>query len=373
MEIIIKKQVLLKSLQLLEPIVTSRTTLPISSDVLIQAEEKNKCVFIGTDIDTSLKCESECKVIKPGTVCLPAKKLLEAVKELPDEELTFRAKDEKSLLVELLCGKVKNTFIGQPSKNHPGMPVVDEKQVKNNQITIDVKVFTDALTKTVFATSKEETRYYLNGVYFNIQKEVAKFVATDGRRLAYVTRKIDNNKVSVNGIVPTKSVNRIIEIIEKLTPKMLKFSVLPEHFVLVTEEIFFVSRLVQGEFPAYEQVIPKNVPSIEISASQLKKGIKQVSWVTPEKGWGIKFTFNKGGVKLSAIVEAVGLSEVEIEIDYSGKELEVKFEPDYIMDMISVLDEKSTLLIGINDPTSPWIFQDKEDKDYLYILMPMKL
>ena len=263
MEIIIKKQVLLKSLQLLEPIVTSRSTLPISSDVLIQAEEKNKCVFIGTDIDTSLKCEVECKVIKSGTVCLPAKKLLEAVKELPDEELTFRSKDEKSLLGELLCGKIKNTFIGQPAKNHPGMPAVDDKQIKNNQITIAADILKDSLTKSVFATSKEETRYYLNGVYFNIQKEVAKFVATDGRRLAYITRKVDNNKITVSGIVPTKSINRIIEIIEKLKPQTVKFSILADHFVLITEDTFFVSRLVQGEFPAYEQVIPKNVSLAE--------------------------------------------------------------------------------------------------------------
>jgi DNA polymerase-3 subunit beta len=373
MEIIIKKQVLLKSLQLLEPIVTSRSTLPISSDVLIQVEDKNKCVFIGTDIDTSLKVDAECKVIRPGIVCLPAKKLLEAVKELPDEELTFRSKDEKSLLGELLCGKVKNTFIGQPPKNHPGMPSVDEKQIKSNQITISAEVLKDSLTKTVFATSKEETRYYLNGVYFNIQKEVAKFVATDGRRLAYITRKLDNNKISVSGIVPTKSISRIIEIIEKLKPQTVKVSILADHFVLLTEDTFFVSRLVQGEFPAYEQVIPKNVSMIEISANHLKKGIKQVSWVTPEKGWGIKFTFNKGVVKLSAIVESVGLSEVEVDVEYSGKELEVKFEPDYIMDMISVLDDNTILSIGINESTSPWTFQPKEDKEYLYILMPMKL
>ncbi|MFQ3675487.1 MAG: DNA polymerase III subunit beta, partial [Endomicrobiia bacterium] len=156
-------------------------------------------------------------------------------------------------------------------------------------------------------------------------------------------------------------------------PQTVNFSILADHFVLITEGTFFVSRLVQGEFPAYEQVIPKNVSPIEISANQLKKGIKQVSWVTPEKGWGIKFTFNKGGVKLSAIVESVGLSEVEIDVDYSGKELEVKFEPDYIMEMLSVLDDNAKLSVGINEPTSPWIFQPKEDKEYLYILMPMKI
>ncbi len=373
MEIIIKKQVLLKSLQLLEPIVTSRSTLPISSDVLIQTEEKNKVVFIGTDIETSLKCEVECKVLKQGSICLPAKKLLDAVKELPDEELTFRAKDEKSLLGELLCGKIKNTFIGQPAKNHPGMPSVDDKQVKTNQITISSDLLKDALLKSVFATSKEETRYYLNGVYFNIQKENAKFVATDGRRLAYVTRKLDNNKISAAGIVPTKSIDRIIEIVDRLKPQFVKFSILTDHFVLSTEDTFFVSRLVQGEFPAYEQVIPKTTSTIEVSAKQLKKSIKQVSWVTPEKGWGIKFLFTKGGIKLSAIVESVGLSEVEIEVEYSGKDLEVKFEPDYIMDMISILDEEAGLLVGINEPSSPWIFQPKDDKEYLYILMPMKL
>lgn len=373
MEIIIKKEQLLKALQLLEPIVSSRSTLPISSDVLIQTEEKNKCVFIGTDIETSLKCETECKVIKSGTICLPAKKMLEAVKELPDQELTFRAKDEKSLLGELICGKIKNTFIGQPTKNHPGMPNIDEKQTKNNQITISAEILKDALVKTVFATSKEETRYYLNGVYFNVQKDTIKFVSTDGRRLSYLVRNLENNKVVSAGIVPTKAVDRVIEIIEKTKPKETKFAILQDHFVLTCDSTIFVSRLVQGEFPAYEQVIPKNLTSTEISAAQLKKGIKQVSWVTPDKGWGVKFLFSKSGVKLSAIVESVGLSEVEIDLEYSGKEVEVKFEPDYIMDLISVLDEKTQLEIGVNEPTSPWIFQPKDDKNYLYILMPMKL
>ena len=373
MEISLNKTTLLKCLQVLEPIVTSRTALPIANDVLFQTQ-KNSCTVIGTDIETALKLEIDCRVTKSGEICLPAKKLLEAVRELPEEELLLKTKEETSLVAEMFCGKIKNVFVGQPAKNHPGMPPIDEKQLKNSFITISAEILYDALIKTVFATSKEETRYYLNGVYFNIQKDTAKFVATDGRRLAYVVRKLEKNKVNATGIVPTKAVNRIIEILEKLKPTSdIKFAVLQDHFVLEIGNNLFVSRLVQGEFPAYEQVIPKISSSLTVSSEKLLKGIKQSWWVVPEKGWGIKFLFTKNGLKLSSVVESVGISEVEVEIDYDGKDVEVKFEPEFITDMLSVLKEDDEVTIGINEPTSPWTFQPKSDKDYLYLVMPMKL
>ncbi|MFN3550287.1 MAG: DNA polymerase III subunit beta [Endomicrobiia bacterium] len=374
MELVLTKEPFLKSLQLLDLVVSSRAALPISSDVLIYTKDKNKCIFVGTDIETALSVEVECKVLSDGEICIPAKKLYEAVKELPENEnIVLKTKDEKLPVANMICGKIKNTFIGQPAKNHPGMPQVDPKQIKSSQIQISSEILLDAFNKTVFATSKEETRYYLNGVFLNIQKDNIKFVATDGRRLAYVNRIVEGCKVIANGIVPTKSVDRVIDILKKVDTKSCKFSLLPEHFVLEIDNLCFVSRLVQGEFPAYEQVIPKINNTLDIPAEKLLKGIKQSSWVTTEKGFGIKFLFTKNLLKLSLAVESVGISEVELDIEYNNKDVEVKFEPSYILDMISVLKEKTELIIGLNEPSSPWTFQPLDDKGYLYILMPMKL
>lgn len=373
MELVISKENLTKSLQLLEPIVSSHTALPITPDVLISTEEKDKCILIGSDIETSLKIEIPCKVISSGEICIPAKKLYSAVKELDEEEILLKTQDEKTPIAQMFCGKTKNTFIGQPAKNHPGMPKYDEKQAKSSEVSISSEILLDALVKTVFATSKEETRYYLNGVYFNIQKDVAKFVATDGRRLAYVTRNINATKVVSSGIVPTKAVDRIINILEKSKSDSCSFSLLQEHFIFKIDNMCFISRLVQGEFPAYEQVIPKISTTLKVKADKLEKGIKQSFWVIGEKGFGIKFLFTKNGLKLSSIVESVGTSEVEVEIEYNGKDVEVKFEPYYILDVLSVIDEKQNVIIGVNEPTAPWLIQPENDKDYIYILMPMKL
>ncbi|MEN3014035.1 MAG: DNA polymerase III subunit beta [Endomicrobiia bacterium] len=373
MELVINKELLVKNLQLLDPIVSSHTALPLTPDVLISTEGKDRCVLIGSDIETSLKTEISCKVISSGEICIPAKKLHSAVKELDEDEIILKTQDEKTPIAQMFCGKTKNTFIGQPAKNHPGMPKYDEKQAKTQEITMDAEVLLDALTKTVFATSKEETRYYLNGVYFNIQKDVIKFVATDGRRLAYVTRKITPTKIATTGIVPTKAVDRVINIIEKSKSKSCSFSLLQEHFIFKIDNICFVSRLVQGEFPAYEQVIPKITSTLKVKVENLIKGIKQSSWVIGEKGFGIKFLFTKNGLKLSSVVESVGISEVEVDIEYTGNDVEVKFEPSYILDVLSVLDEKENVIIGINEPTAPWMIQPENDKDYIYILMPMKL
>ncbi len=373
MELILNRESFLKSLQLLDPIVSSHTALPITPDVLITTEGKEKCVLIGTDIETALQIKIDCKVTAAGDICIPAKKLYSAVKELEEDNIILKTQDDKTPVAQLFCGKAKFTFIGQPAKNHPGMPKFDEKQYKSSQIELSSEILLDALTKTVFATSKEETRYYLNGVYINVQKDVIKFVATDGRRLSYVTSEINNNKVVTSGIVPTKSVERVITILEKTDTKTCKISLLPEHFIFEIDDMCFVSRLVQGDFPAYEQVIPKISTTLTIPVKRLLKGIKQSAWVAGEKGFGIKFFISKAGVKLSSAVESVGVAEVELEANYNGKDVEVKFEPSYILDLLTVLDDKTDVVIGINDPTSPWTFQSADNKNYLYILMPMKL
>ncbi len=373
MELIIQREILAKSLQMLEPIVSTHTALPITPDVLITTEGKNKCVLVGTDIENSIQIKVDCKVTDSGEICIPAKKLYSAVKELEEDELIIKTQDEKTPIAEVFCGKSKHTFFGQPAKHHPGMPKYDEKQYKSLQVSLPNEVLLESFTRTVFAASEEETRYYLNGVYVNIQKDVIKFVATDGRRLAYVVKDLTGSKVVSSGIVPKKAVERIIKILEKTDANECKFALLPEHFVFETGDICFVSRLIQGEFPAYEQVIPKIDITSTVAVKKLIKGIKQSSWVVGEKGFGIKFLFTKNGIKLTSAVESIGVAEVEIEAEYSGKDVEVKFEPSYILDMLDVLDEKSNVVIGLNDPTSPWTFQPANDKSYLYILMPMKL
>ncbi len=373
MELILQRESFLKSLQILEPIVSTHTALPITPDVLISTEGKDKCVLIGTDIETALQIKIDCKITSAGEICIPAKKLYLAVKELEEENLTLKTQEEKTPIAQLFCGKTKFTFIGQPAKNHPGMPKFDEKQYKTSQIELPSEVLLDAFTKTVFATSKEETRYYLNGVYINIQKDMIKFVATDGRRLSYATYQLNGGKIVVSGIVPTKAVDRIITILEKTDTKTCKISLLPEHFIFEIDNMCFISRLVQGDFPAYEQVIPKISNTLNIPVNKLLKAIKQSSWVAGEKGFGIKFFISKSGMKLSSAVESVGIAEVELDINYNGKDVEVKFEPSYILDLLTVLDEKIDLVIGINEPTSPWTFQPADNKNYLYILMPMKL
>lgn len=374
MEILLNKDEFLKSLQLLDLIVSSKTSLPISSDLLIYTKDKSKCVFVGTDIETALSIEIECKIEKDGEICIPAEKLYNAVKELPEkEQIILKTKDDKSPVAEMFCAKVKNTFIGQPAKNHPGMPQIDQKQLKSSQITIDSNVLLDAFEKTIFATSKEETRYYLNGVFTNIQKDVVKFVSTDGRRLSYVVRNIEGSKIVSSGIIPTKSVDRIIDILKKFDSKKCKFALLNDFVVLEIDNLCFVSRLVQGDFPAYEQVIPKISNTLTIKAEKLIKAIKQALWVVGEKGFGIRFLFSKNLLKLSSVIESVGISEVEVDIEYEGKQIEVKFEPSYILDMLSAIDKDVNIIIGINEPSSPWTFQPANDKDYLYILMPMKL
>ncbi|MCS7228261.1 MAG: DNA polymerase III subunit beta, partial [Endomicrobia bacterium] len=177
MELIIQREILVKSLQLLEPIVTTHTALPITPDVLISVESKDRCMLIGTDIETAIRVKVNCKNSTSGEICIPAKKLYNAVKELEDEELIIKTQDEKTPIAQLFCGKSKHTFFGQPAKHHPGMPKYDEKQYKSSQVSLPTEVMLEALIRTVFATSKEETRYYLNGVYINIQKDVIKFVS----------------------------------------------------------------------------------------------------------------------------------------------------------------------------------------------------
>ncbi len=373
MELKLQREKFLSALHLLEPIVSAHTGLPITPDVLISTDGKDNCKLIATDIETALRIELRCEVISEGEICIPAKKLIAAVKELDENEIILKTQDEKTPVAYIYCGKVKHTFIGQPAKNHPGMPKYDEKEVKSSQVVIPTEVLLDAFVKTVFAVSKEETRYYLNGVYVNIQKDLVKFVATDGRRLAYITKNIPSSKVVVSGIIPSKSVERVIDILEETEEKNCKIAISQEHFVFEVDNMCFVSRLVQGDFPAYEQVIPKITTTMSLPVKTLIKGIKQVSWVTGEKGFGIKFLITKGGIKISSAVESVGIAEVELDANYAGKDVEVKFEPSYILDMLSVLEKDVDVIVGINEPTSPWTFYPSDDKNYLYILMPMKL
>lgn len=354
---------LLEGLQTVQNVVSVRSTLPILSNVLLNAE-KGKLSLTTSDLDVSIRCSVEADVAKAGTTTLPARRLASIIRELPDSAVEVSVDDRDVATVD--CGSSYFKIIGLSEDEFPPIPKPDGKL----NYSIDQGVFREMLRKTAYAASSDETRFVLNGVLLSFKDGKLVMVATDGRRLALVENEVEYpTDAEKDMILPSKAVQELLHTLED--EGELKISAKDNQIVFEYQGILLTSKLIDGTYPNYKQVIPAECDErVTLERELLLTALKRVSLVTTDKSNATKLTFAKNKLTVVMNTPDVGEARETLPIKYSGKEISVAFNPEYMMDPLRTLANDEVYL-ELTDELSPGVL--KCDVPFLYVLMPMRI
>jgi DNA polymerase-3 subunit beta len=367
MNISITKDQIIAGLQAVQNVVSTRTTLPILSNVLLRAEGSH-VEFTATDLDVSVTCKVEAKVIKPGATTLPVKKLFGIVREL-NGEIEIETDDKN--ISSIRSGSSFFKIHGLAADEFPPLPKFkDDKKVLLTQENIRAMI-----RKTSFAVSTDESRYVLNGIFVSLKEGKMTFVATDGRRLALVDEEVEISEKSAGEfIVPAKAVNEINRLLQDKGDVELKFGENQASFALKNENSFsvlLITKLIEGNYPNYRQVIPGEAKErIGVGREELVQALRRAEIMTSEKANSVKLAFGKNLLTITANSPEVGEARETMAINYKGKELAIAFNPRYLIDPLNALTEDE-VFIELIDELSPGVI--KINGPFLYVVMPMRL
>ena len=357
------KDVLLKNVQTVENAVSTKTNLPILSNILIEAEDDG-IVLTGTDLDVGIISTIPIKPSLKGAVTVPAKKFLDIIKELPPLEISVSLKKNNMVWVE--CGKSQFKIIGLTKDEFPQLPEAKNK----NFISIQQKQLKKMLGEVGFAISRDETRHVLNGVLFIMKPSLIRLVATDGRRLAMSEAQADFPGIKeVKAVVPEKATQELGRALQDEGVVLIFFGENQAIFDLGQTKI--VSRLIEGEFPNYEQVIPKEakekvlIPKEEFLASTKRAGL-----FSSQDSIAIKMELSKDRLVMSKATPYLGEVKEELAVEYKGKDITIGFNPQYLIDVLRVIDTESVGL-EVVDADKPGVI--RVGKEYVYVVLPMQL
>ncbi len=363
MKFSVSKEKLLAVLQTVQNVVSTRTTLPILSNVLLQARggELRLTTF---DLDVGVSSSVEAQVDKEGATTLPARRLSTIVRELPASEVFFEV-DARNI-ASIRCGQTFFKIHGLPEEEFPPLPSFDSARVFN----LKLSDLTDALKKTSYAISTDETRYVLNGIFFSFREEKLTMVATDGRRLALVDLEVEFPRSDeVDIIVPTKCVAELT----RLGPgeKPVKMSVTENQVSFEVGQTLLVSKLVEGNYPNYKQVIPAEAKErITLERELFHSAVHRVSLLASEKSNSVKLVFTKNNIEIAANTPDVGEARESIPVTYKGREFSIAFNPEFLMAPLRNLPNDEVYL-DLIDEMSPGVI--KIQSPFLYVLMPMRI
>ncbi len=371
----IDKKEFLKGLGLMQNVVGRKTTLPILTHILLQWE-KNSLHLTGTDLETGICEELDATALQAGKASVSAKKLYEIVRELPEQ--TIRIQKRENHWVTLQCGKSVFNLAGLDPDEFPSLPAYQEGDFSK----INTQLMKKMVEKTVFAASNEESRYHLNGILFlqtkQGAKELLRMVATDGHRLCL----LDQEGPSIRGIekgiiIPKKGVLEIKRIMgDRDGEGEIEIYFNQTHGFFKMGKSLMVIRLIDGEFPEYEQVIPKgNDKKLVMEKERIYGSLRRVSTMASERVEGVKLSLKKNSVELSSYHQDFGDAKEEVEVVYEGPPLEIGFNARYLIEALNAIDSEEVIM-ELKDEGSPGIMKPMssvEPSNQICIIMPMRI
>lgn len=359
----IAKEAFLDGLQQVQHVVSSRTTLPILSNVLIEASDEG-LRFTTTDLDVGVSGVAVAEILKPGATTLPVKRLVNIVRELPSAEVEITI-DGKNVAT-IKSGPSLFKIIGLSDNEFPPLAAFDEAK----EYTIPQEIFRNGLKKTSYAISTDETRYVLNGIYTSFKEGKLTLVATDGRRLAMMDHELEfPSSHEVDFIVPTKAVQELQRHLSSEGEMLLKLADNQVCFEIGSSVI--VSKLIEGNYPNYRQVIPGEPKErLTLGREQLLETARRVSLLSSEKSNSVKLTFGDNQVDVTANSPDIGEANEVLEVKYSGAQFSIAFNPEFLMAPLKSLEEEM-IHLDLIDEMSPGVL--RTDDNFLYVLMPMRV
>jgi DNA polymerase III subunit beta len=370
MEFSVTKSVLLNELNTTQGVVERKTTIPILSNLLMEARD-GRVTITATDLELSVRTSCDAKVKKEGAGTIPAKKLLELVRLLPEGEIKFKLLDNH--WVEIVSDRKKYKLVGMAKENFPALPAMPHVLVK-----IPATVLEGLISKTKFAISMEESRYTLNGGLLILKPDTLAMVATDGHRLALAEtdQKLNGLNGEVKILIPKKAMDEV----EKLSTvsgeeAKMDFAKDESHLFFQVGHRLLISRILTGQFPNYEAVLPRdNNKSVVLERVELNDAVRRVSQLADQRSHAVKFAVSTDGIEISASSPEYGEAKEIIDKEYKGDPIAIGFNSSYVLDFLAAAAE-GPISIELKDEQSAGQMRPLADESYRYryIIMPMRI
>jgi DNA polymerase-3 subunit beta len=371
MELVVRKNELLRELQLFQGIVERKNTIPILANVLIEADG-GEVRLLATDLEVGLRSRCEASVAKSGSVTVPAKKLYEIIKALPETDVRI---EEAKGAVKIAADRFDSRLQTLPREDFPTLPEAETE----GSVILKGSVLRQMIAKTQFAITGEDTRYFLNGALFVLKSDSMSLVATDGHRLALVSVEREGGKKGKGDeetriILPRKT---LLELGRLLTEQDgdVAFSRGENHLFFTIGDRVLISRMIDGQFPAYERVIPKgNDKRVDFERDRLTSAVKRVALLSNERSRAVRFLADKGKVEIVSSTPDLGEAREELIVDYADAATQICFNAQYVLDFLAVVETDSVTL-EFKDEMSQAVMKPTtaEGYDYTYVIMPMRI
>ncbi|MCH7598412.1 MAG: DNA polymerase III subunit beta [Myxococcales bacterium] len=373
MKLKISKGELQKGLTRIQSVVEKRNTMPILANVLLDAsnKESNQLILAATDLEVGIRGSHLADIDVAGKVTVSAKKFYEIVRELPDEPILLEATENAYLQIH--CDRAQFTLAGNAAEEYPTLPDFN----LGKTTPIQGIFLAEMIERTVYAASADETRYNLNGVYFEQLSDSGKtrMVATDGHRLAVVDRMLgaDLSGLESGVIIPRKGLTELKRLLDEEDTDEVELGFEGNSALVRKGGVTLIMRLIEGEFPNYQQVIPRETTiNLTIVVETFLRALRRVALLSVERSRAIKFELSDGQLRLSSSNPDLGDAQEELDVDYVGKALTVAFNARYLMDALNSIKAKEVRL-GFRDATSPAQLIPSDDEDALAVVMPMRV
>lgn len=366
MRLTIPQPQLLKNLQMVEHAVNDRSTLPILANVLLETGD-GELTLTATDLDVGIQCRFPLAApVERGAVALPARKLTTIVRELPDEPVVLEAKKNHTATVN--CGNSSFRIPGLPPEDFPVLPPAEASA----RVALPQGVLKTLISRTAYAMSMEETRFILNGTLVSAQKSSLSLVATDGRRLALASARLNEPaEEPLGAVIPAKTIRELGRLLQGDDTEDVVISPLKDNQVTFRfGSVTVVTRLIEGQFPPYEKVIPPpSKHTITCDRQLLNNAIRRASLMTTATSQAVLFEAGGGRLVVSKESAELGSAREELPVTYIGEPITVAFNPEFWLDVLKVIDTPE-ITIEIAAAERPAVVRQS---DFVYVVLPMKL
>jgi DNA polymerase-3 subunit beta len=370
MELVVRKNDLLRELQLFQGIVERKNTIPILANVLMEAKG-DQVSFLATDLEVGLRSKCSASVAKGGALTLPAKKFYEIVKSLPETDIRI-AEDKGG--VKVAADRFDSRMQTLPREDFPTLPEAGSTPTA----TLSRASLKEMVSKTQFAITGEDTRYFLNGALFVLRPDGMSLVATDGHRLALVNTPREGkgkpDDPEIKAILPKKTLGELARLLVD-GDEDIRYERGENHLFFDVGGRLLISRMIDGQFPAYERVIPKgNDKHIEFERDRLTNAVKRVALLSNERSRAVKFQIDEGKVDVTSSSPDLGEAKETLPVEYTGASMQICFNAQYVLDFLAAVTT-DVVALDLKDEVSQAVMKPvgAEGYDYTYVIMPMRV
>ncbi len=374
MKLVIGKAELQRGLARIQAIVEKRNSMPILANALLDAtagEGEGRLAIAATDLEVGIRGVHDAEVKEKGSITVSARKLYDIVRELPEEDVQLEAGDNAYL--EIRCGRARFSLAGAAAEEYPDLP----EFALENLVRLPAAVLSVMIERTMYAASMDETRYNLNGVFFEVAQDTGKIrmVATDGHRLALVERAVgaEASQLASGVIVPRKGLAELKRLVDEEDADEVELGFEGSNGLARKGDVTLVMRLIEGEFPNYGQVIPKSIErSLTVGTGELIHALRRVALLSAERSRAVRLELTPGKLTISSSNPDVGEAHEELDVDYDAEEISIGFNARYLLDCLGVVGAKEVVL-GLQNENAPAQVRPTDDDDSLAVVMPMRL